>query len=69
MPEIPVGDVIRSFKLPGWLRWLMNLVKGTKVTTGGVTVVLSETPGATPPGTGLDQPHVMKPPSYGPGPK
>lgn len=62
MPEIPVGDVVRSFKLPGWLRWVMNLVKGVRITRGGTTIVLSEKDGATPPRTGLDQPAKFEPP-------
>lgn len=65
MPEIPVGDVVRSFKLPSWLRWLMNLVKGVKIRKGDTTIVLSEEPGATPPRTGLDQPHRIEPPQVG----
>jgi hypothetical protein len=65
MPEIPVGDVVRSFKLPGWLRWIMNLVKGVRITKGGTTIVLSEEQGATPPKTGLDQPHQIEPPKLG----
>ena len=52
MPEIPVGDVVRSFKLPGWLRWVMNAVKGLRITRGGTTIVLSQRDGATPPRTG-----------------
>lgn len=62
MPEIPVGDVVRSFKLPGWLRWVMNLVKGVRITRGGTTIVLSEKDGATPPRTGLDKPAKFEPP-------
>lgn len=63
MPEIPVGDVVRSFKLPGWLRWVMNLVKGVRITRGGTTIVLSEKDGAMPPPrTGLDKPAKFEPP-------
>jgi len=62
MPEIPVGDIVRSFKLPGWLRSIMNLVKGIRITKGRTTIVLSERDGATPPRTGLDQPHKFGPP-------
>jgi len=62
MPKIPVGDIIRSFKLPLWLRSIMNLVKGIQITRGGTTIVLSERDGATPPRTGLDQPHKFEPP-------
>jgi hypothetical protein len=65
MPEIPVGDVVRSFKLPGWLRWVMNAVKGLRITRGGTTIVLNEGHGATPPRTGLDQPDSINPPKVG----
>lgn len=62
MPEIPLGDVVRSQKLPSWLRWIMNLVKGVRITRGGTTIVLSEKDGATPPRTGLDRPAKFEPP-------
>ena len=65
MPEIPVGDVVRSFKLPGWLRWFMNAVKGLRITRGGTTIVLNEGHGAPPPRTGLDQPASINPPKTG----
>ena len=65
MPEIPVGDVVRSFRLPGWLRWVMNAVKGLRITRGGTTIVLNEGHGATPPRTGLDQPAPFNPPKVG----
>lgn len=67
MPDIPVGDVVRSFKLPGWLRAVMNALKGIRITRGGTTIVLSERDGATPPRTGLDQPAPVEPPNVGPG--
>lgn len=67
MAEIPVGDVVRSFKLPGWLRWIMNAVKGLRITRGGTTIVLNEEHGATPPRTGLDKPAPFNPPKVGPG--
>jgi len=57
MPEIPLGDIVRRHKLPGWLRWIMGAVQGLRITRGGTTIVLSERDGATPPKTGLDQPH------------
>ena len=66
MPEIPVGDIVRSFKLPSWLRWVMNLVKGVRITKGGTTIVLNEKP--TP---GLkesyfdDKPAKVEPPQRG----
>jgi hypothetical protein len=65
MPEIPVGDVVRSLKLPGWLRWVMNAVKGLRITRGGTTIVLNEGHGATPPRTGLDRPAKVEPPKTG----
>lgn len=63
-PTIPVGDVIRSFNVPGWLRWLLNLFKGTRIPAGPVDILLTKG-GATPPGTGLDQPHRPGPPRVG----
>ena len=66
MPEIPVGDVLRKIdKLPGWLKWILNLTKGIRITKGGTTIVLSERDGATPPRTGLDQPAKFNPPQAG----
>jgi len=33
-PTIPVGDMLQNVKLPGWLRWVLNLVRGVKITAG-----------------------------------
>lgn len=66
MPQIPVGDVLRSMKLPGWLRAILTLVKGTTFKVGGADILLDQAPGATPPKTGLDQPHRIEPPKVGP---
>ena len=66
-PEIPAGDIVRSLKLPGWLRWIMNLVRGVRVQAGPVDILLDKEPGATPPRTGLDQPHRIEPPKPGVG--
>jgi hypothetical protein len=64
MPEIPVGDVLRSVVKTGWLRRILDLLKGVRITRGGTTIVLSEKDGATPPRTGLDQPHQIEPPDF-----
>lgn len=64
-PQIPAGDIVRSFNLPGWLRWLMNLVRGVKVQAGPVDILLDQKDGATPPKTGLDQPAKITPPRPG----
>lgn len=63
MPEIPVGDVLRSVVKRGWLRKILDLLKGVRITRGGTTIVLSEKDGATPPRTGLDQPAKFEPPN------
>lgn len=66
MPEIPVGDAIRKLKLPPWLRWIMNLVQGVRITKGSTVIVLDEKP--TP---GLkqsyfdDTPAKVEPPQRG----
>lgn len=62
MPEIPVGDVLRSVVKRGWLRKILDLLKGVRITRGGTTIVLSEREGATPPRTGLDKPAKFEPP-------
>lgn len=62
MPELPVGDIVRSLRLPGWLRWVLNLVKGVRVQAGPVDILLDKEQGATPPRTGLDQPAKFEPP-------
>lgn len=64
-PVIPVGDVVRQFNIPGWLRWLLNLVKGAKIHAGPVDIQLDQGQGATPPKTGLDQPAKFEPPKMG----
>lgn len=63
MPEIPVGDVLRAVVKRGWLRKILDMLKGIRITRGGTTIVLSEKDGATPPRTGLDQPHKFEPPN------
>ena len=67
MPDpIPVGDILRSLKLPGWLRSILNLIKGQKVRVGGTDILLGQKPGgATTPHSGLDQPHKIEPPKFG----
>lgn len=68
MPEIPVGDMVRKLKLPGWLRWVMNLVKGMRIKKGNVEIVLDEKPSMDAllqnrPSMGdLNQPHKVAPP-------
>lgn len=64
-PTLPVGDAVRRMKLPGWLRWVMNLVKGTRIQAGPVDILLDQHGGATPPRTGLDQPAKFEPPKIG----
>ena len=64
-PTIPAGDIVRSLKLPGWLRWVMNLVKGVRVQAGPVDILLDKDQGATPPRTGLDRPAKFQPPKPG----
>jgi hypothetical protein len=56
MPEVPVGDILRSVVKKGWLRKILDLLKGVKITKGGTTIVLDERP--TVGGrSSLDQPH------------
>lgn len=64
MPDpIPVGDVLRSSsRLPGWLRFILNAVRGTKVRIGGTEILLDEQPAIR---TGLDKPHRLEPPKVG----
>lgn len=64
MPSIPVGDILRTFVKGGWFRRILDALKGTKITTpGGTDILLNEGQGATPPRTGLDQPHKFEPPN------
>jgi hypothetical protein len=55
----------RRLKLPGWLRWVLDLVRGTRIKAGPVDILLDKHDGATPPRTGLDQPASVKPPKIG----
>ena len=55
-PTVPVGDVIRSLKLPPWLRWVMNLVRGVRIQAGPVDILLDEDGRPISRGP-LDQPH------------
>lgn len=64
-PTIPAGDIARRFKLPGWLRWVLDLLRGTKIHAGPVDIQLDQDQGATPPRTGLDQPAPVRPPKMG----
>lgn len=66
-PTIPAGDIARKLKLPGWLRFVLDLFRGTRIQAGPVDVLLDESRGATPPRTGLDQPHKFEPPQIGGG--
>lgn len=63
--KIPLGDILRRLKLPGWLRAVLGAVQGTSVKVGGHDILLDEDAGATSPRTGLDQPHRMEPPKFG----
>jgi hypothetical protein len=62
---VPAGDILRRLRLPSWLRWLLELVRGTRIQAGPVDVLLDERP--TPPRTGLDVPHQPKAPKVGGG--
>lgn len=65
-PTIPAGDIARQFKLPSWLRWVLDLLRGTKIHAGPVDIQLDQEHGATPPKTGLDAtPHAPGPPTSG----
>ena len=64
-PTIPAGDIVRGLKIPGWLRAILNFVKGVRVHAGPVDILLDQRDGATPPRTGLDQPHKFDPPRSG----
>ena len=64
MPEIPAGDILRAFIKRGFLRKILDALKGIRITKGGTTIVLSEKGGATPPRTGLDVPHRIEPPNF-----
>lgn len=64
-PTIPAGAIVRSLRLPGWLRWVLNLVRGVRVQAGPVDLLLDQHDGATPPKTGLDQPAKFQPPKPG----
>lgn len=67
-PTIPAGDIARRFKLPGWLRWVLDLLRGTRIAAGPVDIQLDQKPGAAPPGQSpLDStPHPPGPPIGGP---
>ncbi len=68
MPDKPVisaGDIARKLRLPGWLRWILDLLRGTKIHAGPVDVQLDERPGTTTP-PGLEMPHRPDPPQVGP---
>ena len=66
-PTIPAGDIARKLKLPGWLRWVLDLFRGAKITAGPVDIQLDEKPGAYPAGhSPLDStPHQPGPPPVG----
>lgn len=40
-PVIPVGDAIQRSRLPGWLKWLVGLFRGTKIHAGPVDILLN----------------------------
>lgn len=46
-PTIPAGDIARKFKLPRWLRWLLDLFRGVKFHAGPVDIQLAKKPGAS----------------------
>lgn len=62
-PVIPAGDIARKFNLPRWLRWILDLFRGTRISAGPVDIQLEQGQGPTPPQTGLDaKPHFPTPP-------
>lgn len=62
-PSIPVGDALRKLRLPGWLRWLLNMVKGTKIQAGPVDIQLDQNQGPSTGPSGM--PHKPGPPLGG----
>jgi hypothetical protein len=61
-PTIPAGDVLRSSKgLPGWLRTILNIVKGWTIRAGPVDIQLDQKSGP------LEGPHKFNPPKPGKG--
>jgi hypothetical protein len=67
MPEIPLGDVVRKFRLPGWLRRVLGFLKGTRISRGDITIVLQEDAKgeASRPTSPLERPHRVAPPKIG----
>lgn len=65
-PTIPAGDIARRFNLPKWLRFILDLFRGTKIQAGPVDIQLNEGQGLPPARTGLDQPHEFGAPKIGP---
>ena len=61
---IPIGDILRAFVKPGsFFGRILAKLKGAKITTPrGTEILLDRRDGATPPRTGLDQPHEFGPP-------
>lgn len=64
-PTVPLGDAVRKLSLPGWLRTILNFLKGTRIQAGPVDILLDKEHGAMPPRTGLDQPGTFNPPRIG----
>lgn len=63
----PLGDILRSFiSEKSFFGKLLRAVKGTKISVGGTDILLDQNNGATPPRTGLDQPHRFDAPNIGP---
>jgi len=64
---IPLGDILRSFVKTGWLRKILDAVKGTKITTPGGTDILLDNDHVYPSGQSpFDRtPHKPEPPPVG----
>ena len=68
-PTIDVGPAIQGSKLPAWLRWILSLFRGVKVSAGPVDIQLDQNQGIPPARTGLDAPGRVEPPkNWGPRP-
>ena len=65
---IPVGDILRSFVKGGFLRKILDALKGTKITTPGGTDILLDKGETVYPSKGSpfdSVPHKIEPPTFG----
>ncbi len=68
--NFPLGDVLRAFVKGGWLRSLLDALKGAKITTpSGNTIELDQNQTVFPPGQSPfdSTPHKPSPPIQFPG--